>query len=180
MRRSLCSLAAVGAIASAAAQAAIDNHFAALLGASGVCPGDPDGFGSALVAIDNVANAVSWSILALNIAPVTLAHIHQGLAGANGPVKSDFNAMVTGGGLFDADLAPITPATASGFHVNVHTARLPGSAIRGQPQPVGTLAAPIPEPETPALMIACLGAVGPKARRWRVPADAAWRRSEPR
>jgi hypothetical protein len=165
MRKTLFTLAALGAIACAPAHAAIDNYFAALLGANEVSPGDPDGFGSALVAIDNVANTVSWSILALNIAPVTLAHIHQAPAGVNGPVKVDFNAMLTGSNLFDADLALITPASASGFYINVHTAAFPGGAIRGQLQYVGTVSAPIPEPETYALMLAGLGVVGFIARR---------------
>jgi CHRD domain/PEP-CTERM motif len=165
MRKTLFTLAALSAIACAPAHAAIDNYFAALLGANEVVPGDPDGFGSALVAIDNVANTVSWSILALNIAPVTLAHIHQAPAGVNGPVKVDFNAMLTGSNLFDVDLGLITPATASGFYVNVHTGQFPGGAIRGQLQYVGTVSAPIPEPETYALMLAGLGVVGFMARR---------------
>jgi hypothetical protein len=173
MRKSLCTLAALAAIACAPAHAAIDNYFAALLGANEVPPastGDLDGFGSALVAIDNVAKTVSWVILAQNIAPITLAHIHQAPAGANGPVKVDFNGMVTGSGLFDADLALITPATASGFYVNIHTGEFPGGAIRGQLQYVGTVAAPIPEPETYALMLAGLGVVGLMARRRARPA----------
>lgn len=167
MRKTLCTLAALGAIACAPAHAAIDNYFAALFGANEVPPastGDPDGFGSALVAIDNVANTVSWVILAQNIGPITLAHIHQGAAGANGPVRVDFDAMVTGSGLFDADLASITPTTASGFYVNIHTGEFRGGAIRGQLQYIGTVSA-IPEPETYALMIAGLGAVGFMVRR---------------
>jgi CHRD domain/PEP-CTERM motif len=165
MRKSLCTLAALAAIACAPAHAAIDSYVAFLLGANEVAAGDPDGSGIGQVAIDNVANTVTWSILALNIAPVTLAHIHQAPAGLNGPVKVDFNAMLTGSGLFDPDLALITPATASGFYINVHTAAFPGGAIRGQLQYVGSVPAPIPEPETYALMLAGLGVVGFMARR---------------
>lgn len=165
MRKTLCTLAVLGAIACAPAHAAIDNYFAGLLGANEVSAGDPDGFGSALVLIDNVANTVSWSILALNIGAVTGAHIHQAAAGVNGPVVVDFSAMLTGSGLADPDLALITPATASGFYVNIHTAAYPAGAIRGQLQFVGTVSPPIPEPETYALMLAGLGVVGFMARR---------------
>ena len=166
MSKSLCTLAALAAIACAPAHAAIDNCFAALLGANEVSAGDPDGFGSALVSIDNVANTVSRSILALNIAPITGAHIHQGPAGSIGSVKVDFNAMVSGSNLFDVDPALITPGSAAGFYINVHTApSFPGDAIRGQLQYIGTVSAPIPEPETYALMIAGLGVVGLMARR---------------
>jgi CHRD domain/PEP-CTERM motif len=165
MRKTLCTLAALGAIACAPAHAGIDSYVAFLFGANEVGAGDPDGSGIGQVAIDNVANTVTWSVLALNIAPVTLAHIHQGAAGANGPVRVDFDAKLTGSGLFDADLALITPATASGFYINIHTGEFPGGAIRGQLQYVGSVAAPIPEPETYALMLAGLGVVGLMARR---------------
>ncbi len=165
MKTTLFGLAAMAAMASVPAHAAIDNYFASLLGANEVSAGDPDGFGAALVSIDNIANSVSWSILALNIAPVTGAHIHQAGAGVNGLVKVDFSAMLTGSNLFDADLATITPATASGFYVNVHTGQFPGGAIRGQLSYIGTVTAPVPEPETSALMLAGLGLVGWLARR---------------
>jgi hypothetical protein len=58
----------------------------------------------------------------------------------------------------------ITPGTASGFYVNLHNAVYPAGAIRGQLQYVGT-ANLVPEPETYALMIAGLGALGLMARR---------------
>jgi hypothetical protein len=165
MRKTLFTLASIGAMAFSPAQASIDNYFAALLGANEVAAGDSDGFGSALLAVDNVANTVSWSILVLNIAPATAVHLHQGLAGASGPVKVDFSAALTGSNLFDTDLASLTPASAAGFYVNIHTGEFPGGAIRGQLQYVGTVAAPIPEPETYAMMLAGLGVVGLMARR---------------
>ena len=165
MRKSLCTIAALAAIACAPAQAAIDSYVAFLLGANEVAAGDPDGSGIGQVAIDNVANTVTWSILALNIAPVTMAHIHQRRAGFNGPVRVDFNAALTGSGLFDPDLALITKTTASNFYINIHTEAFPGGAIRGQLQYVGSVAAPIPEPETYALMLAGLGVVGLLVRR---------------
>lgn len=166
MRNRLLSLAAVASIACAPAHAAIDNYSAFLFGSNEVSGGDPDGFGSALVLIDNVTNTVSWSILALNIAmPLTGAHIHQAAAGVNGGVKVNFSGALTGSNLFDADLASITPATAAGFYVNLHNAAFTGGAIRGQLSYIGTVSAPIPEPETYALMLAGIAAIGLVARR---------------
>ena len=168
MKNSIFGLAAVAAMACAPAHAAIDSYFAALLGANEVGAGDPDGFGTALVSIDNVANTVSWAFLVNNIASLTGAHIHQASAGVNGNVKVDFSASLSGSNLFDVDLALINPGNAAGFYVNLHTGQFPGGAIRGQLQYVGTVTAPVPEPETYALMLAGLGVVGWLARRRKV------------
>ncbi len=180
MRKTFVALAAMSALACGSANASIDNYFASLLGANEVPAGDIDGFGSALLAIDNVANTVSWAILALGIEmPLTGAHIHQAPAGVNGSVIVNFSAALIGATLADADLALITPASAAGFYVNLHNATYPGGAIRGQLQYVGTVAAPgldnvtapVPEPETYALMLAGLGVVGfVVSRRRRVAA----------
>lgn len=159
MRRSVLALA-VAAVAAMPAQAAIDTYVATLLGANEVPAADADGFGVAAVTIDNVALTVSWSILALNIdMPLTGAHIHAGPAGVNGGVIVNFSGQLTGTGLFDADLASITPANAADFYVNLHNAAYPGGAIRGQLQYVTTVNPPIPEPGTYAMLLAGLGAV---------------------
>jgi len=167
MRKTLCSLAAISALACFPAHAAIDNYFAALYGSNEVGAGDPDGFGSALLAIDNVNNSVNWTILALNVAfPLTGAHIHQGNAGVNGPVIVNFSGNITGSNLIDNVLASITPGSASGFYVNLHNADFLGGAIRGQLAYVGTVSA-VPEPETLAMLLAGLGLVGSVVARRR-------------
>jgi len=165
MRKSLLALAAVSALAAAPVQAAIDSYLALLYGSNEVANGDPDGFGSALVSIDNLTNNVSWAIQATNILlPPTGAHIHEGGSGVNGPVRINFNGELNGTLLGNAFAPNITPVSAPGFYVNVHTSVHPGGAIRGQLQYVGT-ANLVPEPETYALMLAGLGGVLFMARR---------------
>lgn len=168
MKRSLLAAVVALPLASAPAFAAIDTYTAFLYGSNQVGSGDVDGFGVATVLIDNVALTASWSILALNIdTPLTGSHIHAGPAGTNGPVIVDFSGTTSGANLYDTDLASITPANAANFYVNLHNALYPAGAIRGQLQYVGTATAPVPEPETYALMLGGLGVVGFVAARRR-------------
>jgi hypothetical protein len=168
MRKTLLAIAATGALVAAPAQAAIDTYLAVLLGSNEVPAGDPDGFGTATMSIDNVANTISWSILALNIElPLTGAHIHAAPAGVNGPVIVNFSGQLSGSGLFDADLASITPANASDFYVNLHNTAFPSGAIRGQLQYITTVNPPIPEPGTYAMLLAGLAGVAAVVRRRR-------------
>jgi hypothetical protein len=172
MRKLLIGLAAAAAFVAAPAHATINSFIAILTGANEVPAGsgDPDGFGIASLVIDDVANTVSWSIIANNIVlPLTGAHIHAGAAGVNGPVIVNFNAQLSGNGLFDLDLASITAANAGNFYVNLHNAVFPTGAIRGQLQFTGAIAV-IPEPATYGLMALGLGVVGVVARRRRASA----------
>ena len=166
MRKALLALAACSALAAAPASASIDVYVAYLSGANEVPPADPDGYGVANLAIDNVALTITWSMLVQDIElPLSGAHIHQGVAGTNGGVVVNFSGNLTGSNLFDADLALITPATASGFYVNLHNLTYLGGAIRGQLEYVGTAAPPIAEPGTAALMLAGAAAGGMLLRR---------------
>ena len=97
MNKLLSSLAGAGALAlSSQAPAAIVTFAVPLDGAQEVgALGDPDGFGAALLAIDDVALTISWTIAVKNIAlPPTGAHIHNAAAGVNGPVRIDFSAAI--------------------------------------------------------------------------------------
>lgn len=108
---------------------------ATLTGAAEVGGGDPDGFGTANIEIDGTT--VHYELFVLYIEPPTMAHIHQGAAGVNGPIVVDFMPNFSGStatGSVTASQSVINSilANPSGFYVNVHNAPFPGGAIRGQ------------------------------------------------
>jgi CHRD domain len=134
---------------------------AQLTGANELAPaGDLDGFGAAAITFDiiNPADAatgaeVCWDLTYSNIgttaAPTpTLAHIHQGAAGINGPIVVPFTPFTDLGATSATDCTAMAPALATqimttpqNFYVNVHTSDFPAGAIRGQlsagPAPAG-------------------------------------------
>jgi len=149
MRRISLSLSALAiawaSLTAAPASAAIIVFDIPLNGAQEVLPnvGDPDGFGTAHLEINDATMTISWNIIVNSIVlPPTGAHIHQGAFGTNGPVRVDFNSMLSGSGLFDADLAGVL-ASPAGWYVNIHNSVHTGGAIRGQ----------IPAPGAGALLL---------------------------
>lgn len=75
--------------------------------------------------------------------PVTMAHIHTGAAGVNGPVLYDFigsgnHASVdpVNGGVITANVPLVEPAIsdllAGNLYINLHTAQFQGGELRGQ------------------------------------------------
>jgi hypothetical protein len=121
---------------------------ARLRGANEVPPADPDGRGLAFVRTgrQRVCFAVGWE----RITPPIFAHIHDGVAGVNGPVVVLFFDVPEVAAGPPAEL-PATVSAAAGcvdgqdpallrdirrqpsdFYVNVHTPEFPGGAIRGQ------------------------------------------------
>jgi len=110
-------------------------------GADEVAPtlGDPDGGGTALVNVNGALGEVCVEVTTDGIAtPWTLAHIHQGKVGTEGPVVVDFMAAGAGPRLskcitgVDPALIDAINATPSNFYVNVHTSDFPAGAVRGQ------------------------------------------------
>lgn len=112
-----------------------------------VPPADPDGRGTfAYVAFDS---QICYVLTARKIEPATMAHIHVGPAGVNGPIVIALIAPTQG---FSADCIEAVPdgsventtevllqseldaiiANEAGFYVNVHNAPFPGGAIRAQ------------------------------------------------
>jgi hypothetical protein len=109
---------------------------AVLAGANENPPADPDGGGSATVSLDAQKGEVCYALAVGNIAPATLAHIHRGAAGVNGPIVVNFTAPTSGtsSGCTSADPALVAEIASNpaGFYVNVHSPEFPSGAIRGQ------------------------------------------------
>lgn len=119
-------------LAPAAALAAPVTLTASLTGAAETGGGDPDGSGAFSVEIDAASGDFCYTLTAADTDAPTMAHIHSGAAGTDGPpvvtieVASDICIAVE-----PAVLQPIVDNPA-GFYVNIHTAAFPKGAVRGQ------------------------------------------------
>jgi hypothetical protein len=107
-----------------------------LSGAEEVPPVQSAGSGAGTISI-GADKSVSGSVTTSGIV-ATAAHIHEGVAGANGPViipltkSGDTYAVPPGAKLTDAQFASFQ---AGKLYVNAHTAVNPGGEIRGQLKP---------------------------------------------
>jgi hypothetical protein len=124
---------------------------AKLTGRQEVPQADPDGEGKAKVKIDVAAGRACFELRFDDTGTPSRGHIHQGARGVNGPIVVAFfelrstDAPATDarhdaleeGALKDcvsADAAVLQDIAANpdGYYVNLHNARFPGGAIRGQ------------------------------------------------
>jgi hypothetical protein len=140
----VAGLTVLGAPGAAADTGKVTLLTARLKGANEVPgPGDPDGRGRAFVRLGGgkACFVLQWS----GIGAPTASHIHEGGAGAAGPVVVPFfqpgtNAAslpdtlsaVAGCVDVDAGLARRIAANPRAWYVNIHTADFPAGAIRGQ------------------------------------------------
>ncbi len=105
---------------------------ATLTGANEVGGGDTDGTGSFTARIDK--DKLCYTLTVANIDEATMAHIHKGAAGANGPVfiglpdidPGEHCEEIGGDRLGDLKSRP------GNYYVNVHNGEFPGGAVRGQ------------------------------------------------
>jgi hypothetical protein len=120
-----------------------------LSGANEVPAADPDGSGRATVWIDAAAGEVCFDIRVSNTGTPNRAHIHVGAAGANGGIVVPFfelvglaadplndvledKGRVEGCVEAEPELLATIAANPEGYYVNLHNARFPGGAVRGQ------------------------------------------------
>jgi hypothetical protein len=105
---------------------------ATLTGKVEVPKGDPDGSGTAEVKI--TGTKVCWEIKAAKVATLTASHIHKGGAGVAGPVAVPFGGSFKPKGCTTASAATAAAIerNPSAYYVNVHNAKYPGGALRGQ------------------------------------------------
>ena len=99
-------------------------------------PGDPDGGGTAQVTLNTDKNEVCYDLTVTKIDDATAAHIHEGAAGKEGPVKVPFDAPKSGAAkgckTADATVVKDIMANPANYYVNVHSTSHPKGAIRGQ------------------------------------------------
>ena len=105
---------------------------ATLNGANEVGGGDKDGTGSFTARI--VKDEFCYTLTVANISEATMAHIHRGAAGANGPVFIGLPDLDAGEHCqeLDDDRAGKLKSRPEEFYVNIHNDDFPGGAVRGQ------------------------------------------------
>jgi len=99
-------------------------------------PGAPRGVGVGVIAI-HAGSVVCWRFAHLHgFVSATLAHIHTGSRGSSGPVLISLSTapVLHHQGCTHASAAAITAIERDpgGYYVNVHSARYPAGAVRGQ------------------------------------------------
>jgi hypothetical protein len=118
--------------AAAALQKGSESLHATLMGKVEVPKGDPDGRGTAEVKI--TGKKVCWEIKASKVATIVAAHIHRGGPGVAGPVVVPFGKIYKSKGCTTttATIAAAITKSPAAFYVNIHNAKYPGGALRGQ------------------------------------------------
>lgn len=121
----------VATSATAAAQKTNSLH-ATLTGKAETPKGDPDGRGTAEIKI--TGRRVCWEIKVSRVQTIVAAHIHRGGPGVAGPVVVPFGKVFKAKGCTTttAAIAAAIEKRPSAYYVNVHNAKYPGGALRGQ------------------------------------------------
>jgi hypothetical protein len=128
----IAMLAAVS-LGAAGAQAATVKLGATLTGPNEPAGGDADGTGTFVVEIDPDAGDFCYTITSAKIGTPTMAHVHSGAVGVNGPpvitidAKGNDECMAV-----EPDVLKPIVAAPENYYVNIHSAEFPGGAIRGQ------------------------------------------------
>lgn len=96
--------------------------------------GDPDGTGSFSGRLVSGQGQLCYTLTWSGIDAPTMAHIHTGAAGVNGPVFVGLGELATGEHCMavDKDKAVALAAKPQDFYVNIHNAAFPGGALRAQ------------------------------------------------
>ena len=122
-------------IVAAGATAAIHKTgslHATLVGKAETPKGDPDGHGTAEIKI--TGRRVCWEIKVAKVQTIVAAHIHKGKPGIAGPVVVPFGKAFKSKGCTTttAAIAAAIQRNPAAYYVNVHNAKYPGGALRGQ------------------------------------------------
>lgn len=136
MRKGILTLAVAGIVLVAPhAQAKPATITASLNGAAETGGGDADGTGGFKAEADDETGDFCFTLWAENTAKPTMAHVHEGAAGADGkPVATlevtgkDSDSCIA----MEPELVKKIIAAPKDYYVNVHTADFPKGAVRGQ------------------------------------------------
>ena len=108
---------------------------AKLLGKNEVPKGSATGSGLAVVHLDAAKGTVCWTFAkVVKIGKPLAAHIHKAKPGASGPIVVPFGGAYKAKGCTKASKTVITAIEEhpGSYYVNIHTAKYPAGAIRGQ------------------------------------------------
>ena len=115
-----------------------------LVGSNAVPPGDPDGSGIAAVTIDIINSTatgaeVCWDLSYSGITKPTLAHLHSGAPGEDGPILVPFVPFAALGATSATGCTAASGVVAqqivddpANFYVDLHNGDFSGPALRGQ------------------------------------------------
>jgi hypothetical protein len=128
----MCLVALVAAMGASAALQKSGSLHASLVGKAETPKGDPDGLGTAEIKI--TGTRVCWEIKVSKVQTILAAHIHKGKPGTAGPVVVPFGKAFKSKGCTTttAAIAAAIERNPAAYYVNVHNAKYPGGALRGQ------------------------------------------------
>lgn len=138
--RALFALITAAVLAAAAPATAQTTWFATHMSGDKVTGDSGDGDGWGVAAIGIAGDTTRYYIWVTDIAAPTAAHVHAGVAGADGGIAIDLeasftqvadNTWVAQGSATGGTTAAVLD-TPGGFYVNVHNGDFPSGAVRGQ------------------------------------------------
>ena len=136
------ALAVIVCAGTAAAQESGTTQFTATLtgAAEAPTPGEPDGKGTASVTLDEAKGEVCYNLEVSGLeGGATMAHIHKGAEGQAGGVvvklEAPKNGSIRACAKADPSVIKEIAQNPSDYYVNVHDAKFPKGAIRGQLKP---------------------------------------------
>jgi hypothetical protein len=133
-RVTLAVLTIAGTLPLAATASMSPELGAKLTGGVEVPKGSPTARGIVNLELKSSTGQVCWTFQIVGLGPATAAHIHKAPAGKAGPVVVPFGGAFKTKGCTNAakSLIEAIESHPNSYYVNVHTAKYPNGAIRGQ------------------------------------------------
>ena len=136
MRMYLPPFACMALLAGPALAAGSVTFTTMLTGPAEVPPAPAAGHGTASITVDTAKGQLCYELSATGTDTPTMAHVHKGAAGIAGPVVVAIDPPAQGSSkgcaAAPADALAAILAEPSSYYVNVHTAKYPKGAMRGQ------------------------------------------------